>query len=215
MTNRKSCTFAAAIVLSLSLNACGDLPNNRSVNSVNQPVVEQHNFTIDLTATPNGLSVPERRRLADWFESMDVRYGDRIGLDGPQAAGRTRDDVAAIAGRYRLLLSDGAPVTEGFIQPGTVRVVVTRSRAYVPHCPDWSDRQATNFDNSTSDGYGCAINGNIAAMVADPQHLLHGAQSTSETVVMSSTKAIQSYRSQAPTGTGGLKATSSQSGGGS
>jgi pilus assembly protein CpaD len=50
------------------------------------------------------------------------------------------------------------------------------------------------------DGFGCAINSNFAAMVADPEHLLHGAEGTGETVVMSSTKAIESYREQAPTG---------------
>ena len=122
-------------------------------------------------------------------------------------------DVAAIAARHGLLLSNGAPVTAGFVEPGMVRVVVTRSRAYVPGCPDWSDRFASNLENRTSDDYGCAVNSNLAAMIADPEHLLKGAEGTGETVVMSSTKAIQSYRAQEPTGKGGLAATSSQSGG--
>ena len=51
-------------------------------------------------------------------------------------------------------------------------------------------------------------------MVADPEHLLHGAEGTGETVVMSSTKAIQSYREQEPTGGGELQAVSSQASGG-
>ena len=49
-------------------------------------------------------------------------------------------------------------------------------------------------------------------MVADPEHLIRGASSTGETVVMSSTKAITSYREAKPTGEGGLKQTSTEGG---
>lgn len=216
MTLRKSSPVAAALALSLGLavSACGDHPNNQTLYSVKQPVVERANYTLDLAAGASGLSIPEQQRLADWFKTMNLRYGDRIALDGVQVSDGTREDVAALAGRHGLLLSDGAPVTEGFVQPGTVRVVVTRSRAHVPGCPDWSDQLATNLGNTTSDGYGCAVNSNLAAMVADPEHLLHGAKGSGETVVMSSTKAIESYREAAPTGKGGLSAVNSQSGGG-
>ena len=63
-----------------------------------------------------------------------------------------------------------------------------------------------NYLNATSPGYGCAVNGNMAAMVASPEDLISGQAGTGETVVMSSTKAIDTYREQAPTGTQGLKA---------
>ena len=44
-------------------------------------------------------------------------------------------------------------------------------------------------------------------------HLLHGAEGTGETVVMSSTKAIQTYREAEPTGADGLPQVNSQSSG--
>ena len=215
MHNRKKSAVTAAIALSLGfgLSACGDTPNNRSLYSVKQPLVERNNFTLDLAAGTGGLTVPEQQRLNEWFEAMDLRYGDRVALDTSLPSDAVREDVAAIAARHGLWLSNGAPVTAGFVEPGMVRVVVTRSRAYVPGCPDWSDRFASNLENRTSDDYGCAVNSNLAAMIADPEHLLKGAEGTGETVVMSSTKAIQSYRAQEPTGKGGLAATSSQSGG--
>ena len=50
-------------------------------------------------------------------------------------------------------------------------------------------------------------------MIADPEHLLRGAAGTGETVVMSSTKAIKTYREQELTGAGGLPEVSSQEGG--
>jgi pilus assembly protein CpaD len=95
-----------------------------------------------------------------------------------------------------------------------VRVVVTRTTAAVPGCPDWQDHMASNLENALSDGFGCSINSNFAAMVANPEHLLHGAEGTGETVVMSSTKAIQSYREQDTTGSEGLPEVSSRNTGG-
>lgn len=204
-------TAAIALSLGLALSACGDTPNNRSLYSVKQPVVERHNYTLDLASQASGLPVAEQQRLAAWFETMDLRYGDRVAIDGALVGDPVREDVAAMAARHGLLLSDGAPVTAGFVEPGTVRIVVTRSRAHVPGCPDWSDRMASNLDNRTSDDYGCAVNSNLAAMIADPEHLLKGAEGTGETVVMSSTKAIETYRAQEPTGKGGLPAVSTGS----
>lgn len=217
MSIRMKRPLAAAIALSLGLTlaACGGTPNNRGLESVKQPVVERQNYTLDVNTGAGGLSIPEQRRLADWFDTLGLKYGDRISIDDPLDSGATREVVAAIAGRHGLLISDGAPVTEGFVDPGAARVVVTRSRAYVPGCPDWSGQMTSTLNNETNNGFGCAVNGNLAAMIADPEHLLHGATGTGETVVMSASKAIDSYREQAPTGVGGLTATSSQSAGGS
>lgn len=203
----------AALTLALGLGACttpaGVTPNH-GLESINQPVVSRSNMTLDLLATPGGLAVPEQARLAEWFETLEIGYGDRIAIDDPMASAAVREDVAAAAGRYGLLLEAGAPVTVGFVDPGRVRVVVTRSTAHVPGCPNWSSRQNGNLGNSTSPGFGCAINGNLAAMIADPEHLLEGAAGTGDTVVMSSTKAIETYREATPTGAGGLSETSSQ-----
>lgn len=208
--SKTAVTAAIALSFGLALSACGDTPNNTSLYSIKQPVVERSNYTLDLTAGAGGLSVPDQQRLADWFETMDLGYGDRIALDGAVASEALFEDVAGIAGRYGLLLSEGAPVTTGFVEPGMVRVVVTRSRAHVPGCPDWSDQMNGNLDNRTSDDFGCAVNSNMAAMIANPEHLLKGAEGTGETVVMSSTKAIETYREAKPTGSGGLPAVSSQ-----
>lgn len=214
LSSKRAAAAAIALSLGLALSACNSMTGtNRSLDSVKQPVVERSTYTLDLPASFDGLSVPEQARLADWFETMNLRYGDRIGIDDAAASPAVREDVAAIAGRYGLLVSDGAPVTEGFVAPGNVRVVVTRSRAHVPGCPDWSDQHADHSQNATSPGFGCAVNGNMAAMVADPEHLLRGAAGTGETVVMSSTKAINTYRNRPSTGAAGLPATSSQDGG--
>jgi pilus assembly protein CpaD len=210
--NRK---FAGAIALSLSvaLAGCGGMATNRTLYSTKQPVIDRTNYVLDVQSNAGGLAVSEKQRLAAWFDAMGLRYGDRVSLDDPMMSAATRADVAAIAGRHGILVSDGAPVTQGYVQPGRTRVVITRSSASVPGCPDWSAKSDMNYNNGISPGYGCAVNGNMAAMVANPEDLLHGQEGTGETVVMSSTKAIDTYRKEAPTGAGGLKASGTSSGG--
>jgi pilus assembly protein CpaD len=193
---------AVALSLGVTLAGCGGgtVDASRGLSSVNQPVVERTNYTLDLQTGSGGLPIPEQRKLVEWFEAMNLRYGDRIALDDPLGSAATREAVAEIAARSGLLLSDVAPVTEGFVDPGRVRIIVTRSTASVPGCPDWSHRAATNYANKSWSGFGCATNSNLAAMVADPEHLLHGATGTGETVVMSSSKAIDTYRKKPATG---------------
>lgn len=208
MTNRNKRLAASALALSLGLglSACGNFntgPQNMSLYSVNQPVVERQNYSLDLAAGAGGLTVPEQARLADWFETLDLGYGDRIAIDDPVSSPAVMEDVAAVASRFGLLVSQDAPVTNGYVDPGNVRVVVTRSMAHVPGCPIWEDEYGIEQGNQTSPGYGCAVNSNIAAMVADPEHLLEGASGTGETVIMTSNRAIDAYRNAQPTGAGG------------
>lgn len=193
----------AALAVGLALAGCGGMPSNRSMSSIHQPVVERVNYTLDVTAGPGGLSYPEQRRVAGWFEAMGLRYGDRISIDDPMQSEATRSGIETLASRHGILVNAEAPVTAGYVSAGNARIIITRSKAHVPGCPDWSANSDTNFNNATSSNFGCANNSNIAAMVANPEHLLKGAHSDSRTVVMSSTKAIDAYREAQTTGAAG------------
>ena len=200
---------ALTFALGVGLSGCA---TNRGLESLNQPVVSRTNYTLDVGSYGGGVPLAEQRRLVGWFETLDLRYGDRISVDDPGVDGAAREAIAAIAARYGLLVGEDAPVTTGQIAPGTVRVVVSRSSATVPNCPNWAAKSDTNLNNATYTNYGCAVNSNLAAMVADPEHLLHGAKGTGETVVMSSSKAIGSYREAKPTGEQGLKQNTTEGG---
>jgi len=204
MTNLKR-KFAGVLTLSvgLSLAACGGMPQNATLYSTKQPVVERTNYTFDVQTDREGLSIPEQQRLAGWFEAMDLRYGDRLTIEDPMMSPATKEAIAALASRYGILVSDGAPVTTGYVQPGAARVVLTRSSASVPGCPDWSVKSDMNYTNGTYPGYGCAINGNLAAMVADPEDLVSGDEGSGETYVRRSSQAVEAYRESAPEGAGG------------
>jgi len=209
MTNRPFRAIALTLALGAGLAGCA---TNRSLESIHQPIVSRNNYTLDVSTYGGALPLPEQRRLAGWFDALDLRYGDRVSVDDPSGSEGTREAVAALAARHGLLVNSDAPVTAGAIAPGTARVVVSRSTATVPGCPDWSAKSDVNLNNATYSNYGCATNSNLAAMVADPEHLLHGATGTGETVVMSSSKAISSYREQKPTGEKGLKESTTSEG---
>lgn len=197
-------TIGLTVVLGLALAGCGGIPTNRSMYSVHQPVVEKVDYTFDLTTGGSGLAYGEQGRLAGWFDTIGLKYGDRVYVDDPTASPATRSAVEALAARHGILLTDQAPQTAGHVAAGNARVIITRSKASVPGCPDWSVKSDFNPNNGLSSNYGCAVNSNLAAMVADPEDLLHGAQATGSTVVVTSNKAIDSYRTAEPTGKGNI-----------
>jgi pilus assembly protein CpaD len=207
-------TRIAIVLLASAVAGCttpqGDQPE-RGLMAVHQPVVTRTDYAMDL-ATPDGsLSSSEAARLDGWFRGLGLGYGDSIYVDGDYS-GAARADVASVAGRYGMMVSNGAPVTPGAVQPGSVRVVVSRTRAEVPGCPDWDQVASPDFDNKQMPGTGCSVNGNLTAMVADPQDLIHGREGGSVIDANVAAKAVQSYRSAAPTGEKGLQDVSTKKG---
>lgn len=198
-------TGAVAVSLGLALAGCGGMPSNPSLYSTKQAVVERTNYTFDVNTNSSGLAISEQQRLNGWFEAMDLRYGDRVAIEDPSANPAVTTAVNDLASRYGIAVSTTAPTTEGFMQPGQARVVLTRSTASVPGCPDWSAKSDMNYTNGTSPGYGCAVNSNYAAMVADPQDLLEGKEAEGGSVIATGNKAIKTLREAKPTGAEGLK----------
>lgn len=210
---RKASAIALGLTLSLGLAACGGMPTNKTLYSIKQPVVERTNYAFDVSTNAGGLTIGEQQRLNGWFETMDLRYGDRITVDDPTMNPAVANTVNDLASRYGLIVKGTAPATAGALNPGMARVVITRSVASVPGCPDWSATSDMNFNNALSSNYGCAVNSNMAAMVADPEDLLEGRKGSSETLISTSNKAIKTLREAAPTGAGGLQEASANGGG--
>lgn len=177
-------------------------PGTRGVEAPNQPVVQRTDFVFD--ATPDGyssLSKAEATRLLDWFDAIGLGYGDRVALVDapPRVAGAVSDLVA----RYGLLVSDRAPATVGDAPSGAIRVVVSRSTASVPGCPDWSHHNELDLVGGLTNEYGCAVNGNLAAMIADPEDLVRGRETRSALRGAVASRAVKAFRDAAPSGGGG------------
>ena len=202
---RKLWTLIAALAPALAVGACTGT-QNRGLESVHQPVVSRNDYVLDVTTTRGGLAAGEAQRLSGWMASLRLGYGDHIALDDPSGmASAAHDQVAAQVARYGLLLSDDAPVTDAPPVPGTVRIVISRMKATVPGCPDFSRVDQPDFENHTGSNQGCAVNSNLAAMVANPMDLVRGQQGSGVTDTLAATKAIDTYRKAAPTGAGELK----------
>ena len=197
----------ALLALATALAACThNRPTTemRGVSSVNVPVVSRADYVFDAAAPDGSLGPSEEARLDGWFRSLQLGYGDAIYVDGPYSDG-ARADVARIAGRYGLLVSSGAPVTAGSVAPGSVRVVVSRTRANVPNCPDWSVPSQPNLENATMSNFGCGVNSNLAVMVANPEDLIHGREGSGLSDTNTASRAIGVYRTTPPTGSKGLQ----------
>jgi pilus assembly protein CpaD len=186
---------------------------DRGVESVNQPVLARSTFTVDLAAPGGIVPSSELTRLDGWFRSLDLGYGDSIYVDGAYSE-TARAQVAEVAGVHGMMVLPAAPVTAGMVPDGSVRVVVNRTRAEVPGCPNWTVPSQPNFENRTMSNFGCAVNSNFAAMVADPQDLFHGREGTAVGDAITAAKAVDLYRSQAPTGKDGLQEINTQKKGG-
>lgn len=202
MASKSALLFAAA-----ALGACSytphDLPD-RGVISVNEPVVTRADYVFDAAAPGGHLAPGESSRLDSWFRGLGLGYGDTIYVDGAYG-GQAIADVAHVAGNYGMLVSPGAPVTAGAVQPDSVRVVVSRNRAEVPNCPNWSSPSQPNFNNRSMSNFGCSVNSNLAAMVANPEDLIHGREGSGVGDAVTAAKAVGAYRKAEPTGAKGLQ----------
>lgn len=170
----------------------------RGLDSLNQPVVQRTDYLLDL-ADNGGLGEADMGRLDAWFESIGIGYGDHVFVERGTSAATS--DVARVAANYGLLLSSGAPVLEGEVPMGAVRVIVSRTTASVPSCPNY---ERDRGPSSTSSNYGCGVNSNLAAMIADPNDLVLGQHGSVFNDAHTSSKAIRYYRHSQPTGTRGL-----------
>ncbi len=205
---------SAILILAAALGGCAytpdDLPDT-GVAAVNVPVVSRADYVFDAAAPGGTLPAAESARLDAWFRSLELRYGDVIYVDGAYADG-ARAQVAQIASQYGLLVSPGAPVTAGAVSPDTVRVVVSRTVASVPGCPNWSRAAQPDYNNRNLPNFGCAVNSNLAAMVANPEDLVHGREGSGVTDAQTTSKAVRVYRESPPTGTRGLANVSTKGG---
>jgi pilus assembly protein CpaD len=208
---RKDATMASrtlVLLASAALAGCGHTPHDlpaRGLAATNVPVVSRADYVFDAAAPTGALGYGEAARLDAWFRSLGLAYGDTIYVDGG-GADTARAEVSQLAGSYGLMVASGAPVTASAVQPGSVRVVVSRMVATVPNCPNWSTPAQPNFNNESMSNLGCAVNANLAAMVADPQDLVRGREGDRVTDAVTAARGVDLYRSTAPTGSKGLDA---------
>ncbi len=208
------------LIAAAALGAAGCAPttsgltaeNNPSLYSVNQPVVQRTDYVLDLSSGGGALSQTELQRLDAWLVSIGAGYGDRIAVDESPGyySGEARADVARVASDYGLAFADAPPILGGSVAPGTIRVIASRATASVPNCPNWSNK-GEYPTTTTSPNYGCSVNSNLAAMIANPEDLVLGQDASSSGSTTTATRAVRTYRERPPTGRQPLQSPSTTS----
>jgi pilus assembly protein CpaD len=190
--------FLIAAICSLGLTGCGAVGTNTGMYSINQPVVARTNYMLDVNlGGGNSFATGEMQRVTEWLDGLQIGYGDRIAVDYGDGYNNafTQGAVNNFAADYGLKVVDTAPVTPGMVAAGTIRIVVTRSTASVPNCPNWSKTTEANYNASVHPNYGCAVNSTMAAMIADPEDLVRGKKDENLDRT-SGSEAIKKYRSK-------------------
>lgn len=190
------------VLLASAVAGCQTAPPmsaDRGVHAVNEPVLNRSSYVIDVAAPGGAVPPQELARLDGWFGGLQVGYGDSIYVDGPYAD-VARGQLAQVAGKYGLMVLPAAPVTAGAVPQDMVRVVVSRNRAEVPGCPNWSVPSQPNFENRMMSNFGCGVNANMAMQVANPEDLFHGREGSSSVDAIAGAKAIVMYRNWPLTG---------------
>jgi len=175
--NMRHIATTSALLLGVLLAGCGnERPQHRGLDSVYQPVVQRTDYVFDLSTSGQGLAPGEATRLRGWFDSLHLRYGDKVSVDTGEAgnASSAVEMVAVVAATRGLTLESRAPVTQGGVAPGMVRVVLSRTTASVPGCPDFHQSLTAKFNSATAANFGCATNATLAAMIANPEDLVQG-----------------------------------------
>lgn len=142
----------------------------------NHPITVEPSYkSLKVNFTPGGLSAGDAAQL-DAFVADYIAHGTgSIALSAP-ATSMSRDALTSLADHINQLgiSRDHILVATHDAPEGDQRVEVNyiSYQAHTDKCGDWSDDLAYTLDNSTPKNFGCSVQQNIAAMVADPRDLM-------------------------------------------
>ena len=121
------------------------------------------------------LAPADMARLDAFVGDYQAHGNGKILISAPQSAA-TNAEVSRIADHINALgvSRDQILVTGRDAGPGDAQVELNyvSYQANAAPCGDWSENLAFTLDNKTSANLGCAVQHNVAAMVADPRDLI-------------------------------------------
>lgn len=178
MTNMKEILRVAAIAAVLLAGSCASPTDELSMadGAANHPITVEPRFA----SLKLSFSAPEAGLLPDDSERFDAFVADylsrgsgSISVSAPQGA----DSAAVISYFGTRLFNMGVPrahIIVGTHDGSDARVEIgyIAYAAKTDPCGDWSDNIAKTYDNRPARNFGCAVQHNMAAQVADPRDLI-------------------------------------------
>lgn len=144
----------------------------------NHPIMVEPSYRalkLDWAPSTGGLAPAEEIQFNAFVSDYLAHGNGAIAVSAPAAMG-AQDVVQWFAARINAMgvSREKILVASHDAAPGDLRVEVNyvSYQARTDKCGDWSENLAFTLDNSTPKNFGCAVQQNIAAMVADPRDLL-------------------------------------------
>jgi pilus assembly protein CpaD len=204
-----------AVLLALSAAACATpqmVKDGKAVASsadLHEITVAQTGARLEVPVGPGGAMTPDAAAKINEFGATyrAVGHGPLI-VSTPSGSGDS-DSAARMAQATRMALSEGgvtfaaiAGSTYDAAGRNTAPIVLSFSRyeATAPDCaPVWTVNLADASSNNPTSIFGCSMNANLAAMIADPADLL-GPRTTDPRDAARRDVVMDKYRNGEPTG---------------
>jgi pilus assembly protein CpaD len=144
----------------------------------NHPIAVEPSYRdlkVQYVGGADGMSAEDTAKFDAFIADYRVRGNGSLGISVPSGAGSRAaityfGERAAASGisRDKILVS----TREAGNSDTRVDVSYIAYTAHTQACGDWSEDEAFTIENHTSANFGCAVQQNIAAMVANPRDLL-------------------------------------------
>lgn len=166
-----------SVLMAGSCSAVNDGSTISEDGARNHPIAVEPSYR-DLKvqyAGANGMSADDAAKFDAFVADYRAHGNGSLGISVPSGAG-SRATITFFGERAALsgISRDKILVTTREAGNSDTRIDVSYI-AYTAHtkaCGDWSEDESFTIENHTSSNFGCAVQQNIAAMVADPRDLL-------------------------------------------
>ncbi len=171
----------AALATILIAGSCSTTDPNSVVwedGARNHPILVEPSYRdlkVQFAGGADGMSSDDAIKFDNFLADYRARGNGSLGISVPngpasRAAITYFGERAAATGISR----DKILVSTREVANGDTRVDITyiAYTARTQACGDWSENESYTLDNSTPKRFGCSVQQNIAAMVADPRDLL-------------------------------------------
>lgn len=176
MTFLRVASIGAVILAGSCAAPMNDGDSPMADGAVNHPIMVEPHFTsikLSFSAPEAGLLPDDADKLEAFVEDFLSRGSGSISVSAPKGP-----DSNAVVGYFGTrLFNMGVPRSK--ILVGThdgpdarVEIGFIAYQASTKPCGDWSENLANTADNYTAPNFGCAVQANIAAQVADPRDLV-------------------------------------------
>jgi pilus assembly protein CpaD len=202
--------LVATLAALFALAAC-DTPFPETQNEF-MPVSSSDRFPIEVAKGPVKFDVPtdkgalntqQKDVIVRFAQQAKSNYASTVHVRRPSGGGRGAAVASAIE---RILIKQGLPnsmIVQG-TYPGDAHapVVVSyiRTWAVTQECGNWDEDLAITYSNAGYDNFGCSVQNNVAAMVANPNDLVMPRTEDPSDPMRRST-VLNKYREGVPTNT--------------